>query len=82
MVRTTQVNYADLVTYVNPFNELLGYETVTGLWSTDTLAGLRALRGEINRQAQMIAFNNAFLLYAVTCFGVIPIVFLWRKTGR
>ncbi|MCP5153287.1 MAG: DHA2 family efflux MFS transporter permease subunit [Ectothiorhodospiraceae bacterium] len=82
VVRTTQVNYADLVTYVNPFNELLGYETVTGLWSTDTLAGLRALRGEINRQAQMIAFNNAFLLYAVTCFGVIPIVFLWRKTAR
>lgn len=79
VVRTTQMNYADLVHYVNPFNELLGYEYVTGAWSTETTRGLAALSGEIRRQAQMIAYNNTFLLYGITCFAVIPFIYIWRK---
>ena len=80
VVRTTQINYADLVRFVNPFNELLGYEYVMGAWSTESARGLGALSGEISRQARMIAFNNAFLLYGFACFAVVPVVYLWRKT--
>ena len=80
IVRTTQMNYADLVSYVNPFNELLGYDYITGAWTIESAKGLQALSNEITRQAQMIAFNNAFLLYGITSFAVIPVVFLWRKT--
>ena len=61
-------------------NEKLRYDVTMGLWSIHNVTGLKALSGEIDRQAQMIAFNNAFIFYAATCFAVIPIVFLWRKT--
>ena len=38
-----------------------------------------ALSSEVSRQARMVAYNNAFLLYGVTCFAVIPVIYLWRK---
>ena len=82
VVRTSQINYADLVQHVNPFNETLRYDFVAGTWSTASALGLRALSAEIARQAQMIAFNNAFIFYSVTCFAVIPVTFLWRRTRQ
>lgn len=82
IVRTTQINYADLSNNINPFNEILGYGWVIGAWSLDDLRGLEALSSEVTRQAQMISFNNAFVLYSVTCFCVIPFVFLWRRQGK
>ena len=78
VVRTTQVNYADLVVHVNPFNEALRYGLSSGAWNIDSLRSMGALSREIGRQAQMIAFNNAFLFYSITCFAVIPLVLLWR----
>ena len=79
IVRTTQINYADLSNNINPFNEILGYGRVIGAWSLDDLGSLEALSSEVSRQAQMISFNNAFFLYGATCFMVIPFVFLWRR---
>ncbi len=79
IVRYSQINYAELVQMLSPFNERLNYDQVTGRWSTDSAAALKALGGETLRQARLIAFNNAFLLYAWTCFAVIPLVLLWRK---
>ncbi|MGH1359893.1 MAG: DHA2 family efflux MFS transporter permease subunit [Burkholderiaceae bacterium] len=79
IVRFSQINYAELVQGLTLFNERLQYGSISGLWSTDTQAGLQALNGETFRQARLIAFNNAFLLYTWTCFAVIPLVLLWRK---
>lgn len=81
IVRTTKINYADLSNNINPFNEILGYRWVIGAWSMDNLRGLEALSSEVSRQAQMISFNNTFLLYGATCFCVIPFVFLWRRSS-
>ncbi|MCB1740060.1 MAG: DHA2 family efflux MFS transporter permease subunit [Gammaproteobacteria bacterium] len=80
VLRTSQMNYADMVEVVSPFNELWGYDGLTGAWSTDSVRGLKALSGEIGRQSQMIAFNNAFLMYGLTCVAAMPLVLLWRKT--
>jgi len=79
VTRTSQINYAELVQNVSPVNELLRYNLVTGAWSIESPGGLRAIAGEIGRQAQIIGFANAFIFYTVTCFAAIPIVFLWRK---
>jgi len=79
VVRTTQMNYSDLVSYINPFNELFGYQQIVGAWNTESVRGLAALSNEVGRQARMVAYNNAFLLYGVTCFAVIPVIYLWRK---
>lgn len=82
IVRSTQVNYAELGQLLSPFDERLNYGRVMGSWSTATVPQLGALSGEVLRQARLIAFNNAFLLYTVTCFAVIPLVLLWRKPAR
>ncbi|MDH3714771.1 MAG: DHA2 family efflux MFS transporter permease subunit [Gammaproteobacteria bacterium] len=79
VVRSTQMNYADLVSYINPFNELFGYQQIAGAWNTESVRSLAALSSEVSRQARMVAYNNAFLLYGVTCFAVIPVIYLWRK---
>jgi len=79
IVRFSQINYAELVPFLSPFNERLNYGQITGVWSTEPGPALKALSGETFRQARLIAFNNAFLLYTWTCFAVIPLVLLWRK---
>ncbi len=79
VVRSGQINYGELSQNLSLFNERLSWPWVAGGWGVDTLAALRAASSEGYRQAQLIAFNNAFLLYSWTCFAVIPIVFLWRK---
>ena len=82
LVRTTQLNYADLVNFVTPFNELMAYPRLIGAWSTGSDSALAMLSGEVRRQAQMIAYNNAFLFYGITCFAVMPVIYLWRKTPQ
>jgi DHA2 family multidrug resistance protein len=79
IVRFSQINYAELIQLISPFNERLSYGQVTGHWSVESTTGLQALGNEAQRQARLIAFNNAFLLYAWACFAVIPLVMLWRK---
>lgn len=79
VVRTTQVSSADLVAHVNVFNESLRFDWVTGIWGIETPVALKALSSEVARQAQLIAFNNAFIFYSWTCIAVIPLVWLWRK---
>ena len=48
---------------------------VSGLWSADGAAGLAVLSGEIERQAAMIGYVNAFYAFAIT--GVIALPFIW-----
>lgn len=82
IVRFSQINYSELVQLLSPFNERLNYDQITGQWSTETAPALQALGSEAFRQARLIAFNNAFLLYTWTCFAVIPLVLLWRKPRK
>ena len=49
---------------------------MTGLWQLDNVGGLAAIAGEIARQATMIGYNNAFLLYTVACFSSLAFVMI------
>ena len=79
VIRAGQINYAELMPNLSIYNERLSFPWVTGLWSINGLTSIKALSGELSRQAQLIAFNNAFLMYTWTCFAVVPLVLLWRK---
>ena len=79
IVKTGQTSYSELIQHVTPYNERLGFDWVTGVWGTANLRALSVLGAEISRQSQLIAFNNAFLLYSWTCFAVIPVVLLWSR---
>ncbi len=49
-----------------------------GGWSFETIGGLLAISREIDRQAQMIGYVNAFTLYTVVCFASIPFLLFVR----
>lgn len=76
VLRNTTVNRADLVGNVTIFREDLGDEAHP--WSIATRDGLNALDTEITRQAQMIAYNNDYLILGAVALAMIPLVMLMR----
>ncbi|MFI4935783.1 MAG: DHA2 family efflux MFS transporter permease subunit [Caulobacterales bacterium] len=43
-----------------------------------TSQGLTALNGEITRQAAMVAYDAVFATLVLTCFGIVPLLFMMR----
>jgi DHA2 family multidrug resistance protein len=80
IVRATGANYSRLVEYVSPYSKqvMLGPGMVG--WNVETLSGLAALSKEINRQAAMIAYNNAFFIYTLISVVAIPLALLVKRT--
>lgn len=81
IVRSTGVNYARLVEFINPFNPGLSLPWVTGAWNASNPEGLASLSKEINRQSAMIAYINAFGLFTVVAALAVPIALL-AKPGK
>ena len=50
-----------------------------GAWSVDSLPGLATLSVEINRQARMIGYLNAFALYTLASVLALPFVLMVRR---
>ncbi len=82
IVRTGKVNYSKLTENVLPFNESLAFGSVTGSWSLESLAGLAAISREITRQANVIGYSTAFLMYTLTCLLAAPFLFFLRIRKR
>jgi DHA2 family multidrug resistance protein len=79
IIRSTTTNYQGMSHRISPFNEPLSFPETLGRWDFGTLEGLLRLSGEIERQAAMIGYLNAFLLLAITGFLAIPLIFLVRR---
>ena len=69
VVRTGAINYNELSTQITPFNDALRN---AGTWQFDTVADFARLSIEIDRQAQMIGYLNAFVLY--TAASVVAVL--------
>ena len=82
LVRSTAINYSVLSEYVTPFNKTLTYPDIVGQWSTGSHSALLALAGEIQRQAAMIGYINAFYLFAFTAAAAVPLAWLMRDPPR
>ena len=76
VIHTAKMNYGRLVENISPYNENLSFDWILGGWSTESPIALAALGGEIQRQAAMIGYVNAFYMYALTSLAVIPLIFL------
>jgi DHA2 family multidrug resistance protein len=63
-------------------NKALEHSGDVGSWSFGTPGGLLALAGEIQRQAAMIGYINAFTLYAWTAAAAVPLAWLLRPPPR
>lgn len=82
VVESTGANYSRMTEFVSPYNRAMSLPWAMGGWTVDTLPGLASLSKEINRQASMIGYLNAFSLYTATSIGAIGIVWLARRKRR
>jgi DHA2 family multidrug resistance protein len=67
---------------ISPYNKTLSLPWVMGGWAVDSVPGLAKLANEINRQAAMIGYVNAFGLYTATSIAAILVVMLARRRQR
>ena len=82
IVRATGVNYGRMVELVNPYNKALALPWVTGGWDFETVQGLARLSKEINRQAAMLGYINAFGFYTLCSALAIPLILLVGRRVR
>ena len=79
IVRATAQNYARMNEMLSPFNSRLALPWVMGGWTVDTQSGLAGLAKEVNRQASMIGYLNAFALYtAASALGMVLVMTMTR----
>ena len=82
IVHSGTVAYAEISTPVSPFNQAFDFAASRGLWNIETTRGLGALAGEIGRQASLIGYVNAFVMYALVCLGALPLMLFIRIKRR
>ena len=82
LVRSTATSYAELSEAISHYNKVLALPGVLGTWSLENPRNLAALSGEMQRQAAMIGYINAFYLFAVTATAAIPLAYLMRDVPR
>ncbi len=78
VVRSAKTARSELVENVSPLNEILRFPEVAERFSLDSPAAIASLAGEITRQAQLIGYLNAFLLYTAAAVITMPFLFLVR----
>ena len=81
IVRTTSRNYSRLTEMISPFNGRLSLPWVMGGWNTETMPGLAQLSKEMNRQAAMIGYLEAFAMYTVAS-GIAALLVLFVTNRR
>jgi len=76
IVRTSGANYARMTELASYYNRVWDLPWVSGAWSMETAAGLARLSREINRQATVIGYQNAFLMYTIVALAAVPLCLL------
>jgi DHA2 family multidrug resistance protein len=78
LVENTQINHADIASYVTPFNRAFDQPAIIDAWSPYTAAGRAALDAVVTEQATIISYIDDFKLLMIMSLAVMPLVFLLR----
>jgi DHA2 family multidrug resistance protein len=80
IVRATGANYSRMTEMISPYNTTLSLPWVTGAWDFGSVAGLAKVAKEINRQAAMIGYLNAFVMYSIASgLGLLLVLIVRRR---
>jgi len=82
LVRSTTSNYARMTEFISPFQKVFMLQGLPPLWDPETAVGLSRLANEIERQAAMIGYVNAFYMMACTAAAAVPLACLLRVAAR
>jgi DHA2 family multidrug resistance protein len=80
--REAQVSHAELSENINLFRSALHGPGVPAIWDTATDMGIRALNGEVSRQALTIAYINDFRLMMWGTLLALPLLLLLKAPKR
>jgi len=83
LLRTTAANYAGLSQLVSPLNEKITNSPISGTWGLESLESLTRLTTEIEHQALIGGYLNAFDLFTWVALASVPLawVFKSKSTG-
>ena len=81
VVHYTGVNYSVISEHISEFNEAFHLSSVAGGWNIDTLDGVARAGREVERQASMIGYINAFYLFSAVSFAIVPFIFFLKLPG-
>jgi DHA2 family multidrug resistance protein len=82
LIRSTKISYAALTEFLTPYNKLMLMPNWPEAWDVETTRGLLRLANEVQRQAAMIGYVNAFYLMAAAAVVAIPLAALMRRAAR
>jgi DHA2 family multidrug resistance protein len=82
IVRATGTNYAYMTEWITHYSRVLALPWVMGAWDADSVGGLARLSKEINRQAAMLGYINAFGFYTLCSALAIPLILLIGRSRR
>ena len=82
LVRSTGSNYARMTEFITPYQKALMLQGLPESWNPETTKGLMTLSNEIQRQAAMIGYVNAFYMMAYTAAAAVPLACLLRNAAR
>ena len=78
--RLIQINYSVLSENVSLTSERLRQLPLPQSLDLGTPTGLASIASEINRQAELIAYLNSFLVIGLVAAASIPLVLIVRKS--
>jgi DHA2 family multidrug resistance protein len=79
LAASVQINHAQLAEHVTTFNRALMVNAPSMMWNPQMPFGLQQLNQIVDRQAQIIAYANDFLLMFFISLPVIVVILLMRK---
>ena len=79
VIHATGVNYSVLSEHLSLFNETFSVSAIRGAWTLETTTGIARLSDEVERQASMIGYINAFYLFSAFAASVIPFIPFLKK---
>jgi len=82
IVRASSTNYAYMTEWITHYSRVLALPWVMGGWDADSVGGLARLSKEINRQAAMLGYINAFGFYTLSSALAIPLILLFGRSRR
>lgn len=82
LTRMTQVAHAVVGAHVNPYNQAFRLTPIPEAWDIEEREGLAALAAEVSRQADAIAYSDAFLAAALISLAAVPLAFLFKTPPK
>jgi DHA2 family multidrug resistance protein len=79
LAQQLQTMHANLATHVTPFNRALGQNAPSMMWNPQLPFGLTVLNGVIERNAQVVAYSDAFYLMFFLSIPALIVIFLMRR---